>query len=300
MAKPLQFTPYEGNNPYIFSRCAPEDNLTVQIIMKELYERRCRVWHDHTDSGNAKRAQEVAEHIVSAELVVFFVSEKALYSQDFRKNINYALDTKKNMICIYLKPTKLIKGMEMQLANIPSITWSEFKDDDAFIHALYAMQGFTHELRGEDAPPPPDPPRISPIRTVAISLFALLVIAAVGAGVYGVKHGWFNAPVDPYVALKELREAEYLDISAFDSGALPYLEGKRFGTLVATDMGLTTIESLALVDCKVLNISHEPDITTLAPLLENSTLTTVKVSEDMMAQVQGIIADAAFEILLVE
>ena len=100
--------------------------------------------------------------------------------------------------------------------------------------------------------------------------------------------------------IERITETDYLDLSGEDAALLDGLEGKTVRVLIARGMGLTDIAALATVRCEELDLSQNPSINTLEPLLKNESLQTVTVSQDMFPAIMRISGRHAFRILIGE
>ena len=98
--------------------------------------------------------------------------------------------------------------------------------------------------------------------------------------------------------LRNVDNAEYLDISRFDDSALELLDGKTIGTLYMEDMGAKDISAISGINVTEVDIAHNPDVSSLDPLLECSGIKSVSVSQDMLDRAKPLI-DAGLEVKVV-
>ena len=117
--KPLRA--YEGKEPYIFISYAHKDSEAVLPIIRRLQDENHRVWYDAGIEAGTEWPEYIAEHIKDCACFVCFITQSALDSHNCRREINYAIKLKKNMLTAYLEDVELSDGMEMQLDILQAI-----------------------------------------------------------------------------------------------------------------------------------------------------------------------------------
>ncbi len=128
---------YEGNEKYIFISYAHKDSPLVLPIIEELDEAGFRVWYDGGIAAGTEWPEYIADHLIRAELVLFFISENALNSQNCTREINYAVSKKKKMLAIHLEEKIVMTpGVEMQLGSLQNMFYRRFIDRRSFIAKL--------------------------------------------------------------------------------------------------------------------------------------------------------------------
>ena len=110
-----------GNNPYIFISYAHKDTSTVLPIIKSLGEAGFSVWYDEGIEAGTEWPEYVAEKLYHSTAVVAFISKSAIESQNCRREINYAISKRKDMLTVYLEDLELSPGMEMQLGTTQAL-----------------------------------------------------------------------------------------------------------------------------------------------------------------------------------
>ena len=98
--------------------------------------------------------------------------------------------------------------------------------------------------------------------------------------------------------LRNVDNAEYLDISRFDDSALELLDGKTIGTLYMEGMDAKDIPAISRINVTDVDIAHNPDVASLDPLLECSGIKSVTVSQDMLDKAPDL-PDAGIEVKVV-
>jgi len=289
----ILYEPYHGSEPFIFLRFDRADRKAAVKIINSLIDRRFRVCYDQHDNKTVPDYEGLAARILSADLSVFLISSGALSNLSFRNSINFALSRKKDVFCIYLDDQEMQHGFDIQLANIPGINASLYKDADSLCGEIVTNGLFIQDLRGENAK---IPKRVRRKKAAIIAIAAVLIVfIASGAAIAAYRVGYENSTAG---RIENISAADYLDISSEDPSLIGLLEGKTIKNLVARNMGLTDISALASVNCEELDISQNPGINTLEPLLENQTLQVVKVSQDMFPSIRRVGGNHPFKIVI--
>ncbi len=110
--------PYGGTLPYLFVSYAHKNDAAVLEIISTLQSRGFRVWYDEGIEAGSEWPESIASHLERAQLVLAFLSPAYLRSDNCRKEMHYALTKRKPVINVYLEPTELSPGMEMQIGNL--------------------------------------------------------------------------------------------------------------------------------------------------------------------------------------
>lgn len=112
------FTPYEGNEPYIFISYAHANSPDVMRVVTDMHSRGFRIWYDEGIEVGSEWPECIAEHLSAAHLMLAFISEAYMKSDNCRREMHYALSKRIKVINIFLEPTAMTPGMEMQIGNI--------------------------------------------------------------------------------------------------------------------------------------------------------------------------------------
>lgn len=285
---------YAGDAPYIFLQYSKGDRHIASQIVNHLNDRRFRICYDEHDPRAIGDADRVANRILSSCLTVILLSADAAKSLAFRNRINFALSKKKRMFCIYLDDKKLDSGLMLQLANVPGAAVTGYPDAAALCDDIMRNGVFVQDARGAGAKAPI---QHSQRRKVAIGLLsAVLALCLVTVSVFVACRIHYQNSLPGQI--EKLTKADYLDISGEDASILALLEGKTIQTLVARSMGLTDIEVLAGVDCVSLDLSDNPGVQTLEPLLSIGNLETVTVTQDMYPAIVRVDERRRFRIVI--
>lgn len=127
---------YNGNEPYVFVSYAHKDSASVFPLIEGLQLRGFRVWYDSGIEVGTEWPQYIAERIDGAACVVAFISRASIDSHNCRREINFAIELKKEVLAIYLEEFDLPLGMRMQLGTLQAMFRSRYTDDAPFLDAL--------------------------------------------------------------------------------------------------------------------------------------------------------------------
>ena len=148
------FDAYKGEAPYIFVSYAHRNAETVYAHISRLHGEGFRIWYDEGIDPGADWSDEIAQALVGAEVFLVFISEAAVASQNVRKEIVFAIDRKKYMVCVHVEETELPDGLKMQLGNIQALLENRFHDREKFYERLCnALR--PERTRGEAGGDPP-------------------------------------------------------------------------------------------------------------------------------------------------
>ena len=193
------FNAYKGDAPCIFVSYAHKNSDIVFAHITRLHNEGFRIWYDEGIDPGTDWSDEIASALVNAAVFLVFISDAAVASHNVRKEIVFAIDQKKYMVCVHIEETELPTGLKMQLGNIQALLENRFHDKEKFYERLFnALQPAA--TRGEDRADLPikDVPRKSKAPAKADSSFltkykkgllglliaAFLALAALGGFVF--------------------------------------------------------------------------------------------------------------------
>ena len=133
------FKPYEGSEPYIFISYAHADDDRVLPVVEDLYRRGYKVWYDEGIEVGSEWQECIAAHLMQAKLVIAFISNAYIKSDNCRREMHYALTKKIKTINVFLEETELSPGMEMQIGNIFALMKYTFPSEEYFYEKLYEI-----------------------------------------------------------------------------------------------------------------------------------------------------------------
>jgi hypothetical protein len=130
------FDAYKGDAPYIFISYAHKNSDIVYAHITRLRNEGFRVWYDEGIDPGTDWSDEIASALVNAEVFLVFISDAAVASHNVRKEIVFAIDRKKYMVCVHVEETDLPSGLRMQLGNIQALLENRFQDKEKFYERL--------------------------------------------------------------------------------------------------------------------------------------------------------------------
>ena len=164
-----EIRPYNGDQPYIFISYAHANSPAVMEVVQELHHRGFRIWYDDGIEVGSEWQENIAQHLADANLMIAFVSNAYMRSDNCRKEMHYAVSKKKNLINIFLEETKLTPGMEMQIGNLFALM-KYTMSDDVFYEKLWNAPQLVPELLAEDSQPAKPGQRVKKQKKVPIDL----------------------------------------------------------------------------------------------------------------------------------
>lgn len=159
------FKPYEGDKPYIFISYAHADSDAVMSVVTHMHDRGYRIWYDESIEVGSEWPECIASHLTGAQLVVAFISNSYMRSDNCRREMHYALSKRLRIINVFIENTDMTPGMEMQIGSIFALMRYNMSDEE-FYGKLYSAPLLDAELFAEGGAPAeaqlPEPPKAAP------------------------------------------------------------------------------------------------------------------------------------------
>lgn len=159
------FKPYEGDKPYIFISYAHADSDAVMSVVTHMHDRGYRIWYDEGIEVGSEWPECIASHLTGAQLVVAFISNSYMRSDNCRREMHYALSKRLRIINVFIENTDMTPGMEMQIGSIFALMRYNMSDEE-FYGKLYSAPLLDAELFAEGGAPAeaqlPEPPKAAP------------------------------------------------------------------------------------------------------------------------------------------
>lgn len=159
------FKPYEGDKPYIFISYAHADSDAVMSVVTHMHDRGYRIWYDEGIEVGSEWPECIASHLTGAQLVVAFISNSYMRSDNCRREMHYALSKRLRIINVFIENTDMTPGMEMQIGSIFALMRHDMSDEE-FYGKLYSAPLLDAELFAEGGAPAeaqlPEPPKAAP------------------------------------------------------------------------------------------------------------------------------------------
>ena len=194
------FPPYEGDEPYLFVSYAHADSAAVMPVITALHERGYRIWYDEGIEVGSEWPECIAQHLSGASLVLAFLSNAYIASDNCRREMHFALTKRIRNINIFLERTALTPGMEMQIGSSFALMKYEM-DEGLFLEKLLsapllaeagvcgeappAQPGRRPKRAKKPAKPRPEKKKRRAGRIAALVLLLLVLAAGVTLGIVG-------------------------------------------------------------------------------------------------------------------
>ncbi|MBQ7415596.1 MAG: TIR domain-containing protein [Oscillospiraceae bacterium] len=158
------FSPYEGNQAYIFVSYAHKDSDKVYPILNQLSAKGYRIWYDDGITPGSEWPENIAQHLNDCTVTMAFISKNSLKSDYCRREITFALSRKKTFLTVMLEDIQLPLGMELQLSAQQCVLAYTFASNDELVSKISLCPDLKTCLTAPDAPevaapaPMPQPP----------------------------------------------------------------------------------------------------------------------------------------------
>ena len=127
---------YEGNLPYIFVSYAHKDSREVFELIEKLSAKGYRIWFDEGIEPGSEWPENIANHLLHADMVLAMITNDSMESINCRREINFALSKNKPFLAVVLEKTKIPAGMELQLSSQQSVLRYNFNDEERFLKKI--------------------------------------------------------------------------------------------------------------------------------------------------------------------
>ena len=127
---------YEGNAPYVFISYAHADSDRILPIIAALQQQGIRVWYDVGIELATEWPENIARHLNNCTVCLAFVSQAAMNSSHCRREINFAIAQRKELVAVYLGNANIPLGMQMQLGSVQGIYYDRHPSMTSFVQEL--------------------------------------------------------------------------------------------------------------------------------------------------------------------
>ena len=141
------FSPYEGDQKYIFVSYSHSNGDKVAPILERLNSEGFRIWYDDGIEWGSEWPESIASHLRQCEVCMAFHSKASVLSANCRQEIHYALKMQKGILSVYLEDVELSEGMDMQLTPFQSTFPYQYANQGDFFNRL-AETKIIQECRG--------------------------------------------------------------------------------------------------------------------------------------------------------
>ena len=121
MSTAARIQPYEGTEPYIFISYSHRDYERVQPILRGLVSKGYRLWYDEGIDPGTEWPESIANHLGGSAVCLAFLSPHSASSRNCRREINFTLARNIELLTVFLEPTEISSGLEMQISTYQSI-----------------------------------------------------------------------------------------------------------------------------------------------------------------------------------
>ena len=130
------------NKPYVFVSYAHKDSAVVFPCIEALKQNNVNIWFDEGIQAGSEWPEYIAEKVMSCTKFVLFISKAYLESQNCKRELNFAISKKKDLLSVFIEDVELSPGVEMQLGTYQSIMKNRFANEAAFHTSLSQEQWF--------------------------------------------------------------------------------------------------------------------------------------------------------------
>lgn len=131
-----------NEKPFVFISYAHANSDRVLPILRTMQESDICLWYDGGIEAGSEWPEFIAEKVVSCHKFVLFISEAYLNSQNCKRELNFAISRKKNILAVFLEDVYLSPGMEMQLGTYQALYMNRFPTTEDFCKSLCAEPFF--------------------------------------------------------------------------------------------------------------------------------------------------------------
>ena len=128
--------PYEGKEKFIFISYAHKDSEIVLPVIDKLISDGYRVWYDDGISPGTEWPEVIASHLNDCEICIAFLSNSYVDSFNCKREIDFAIRKRKQLLSVFLEETNLPLGVEMQISTTQSVEYYKVSKE-LFFEKLY-------------------------------------------------------------------------------------------------------------------------------------------------------------------
>lgn len=287
MKKQFSYLPYVGIDEYAYLGCIAADEPMAAEVADRLGARGFRFICDSCGGKFAQSPAAVAEAIAHCGGAVVFLSEKSMETLAFRNEINYLLSLRKPLICVKLGEYTLGHGLDMQLVNIKTISYT---DPEETAEALVESGILTQEMMGEGMKKRDFNRKrlyiIAAMVAAAVLIFSLCVNAVI------------QKRISPAFVLQDVDGSEYVNISRYGDEGIAAMAGKSVRELDLSGGEFTSLMAMKDLCAEIVNASDIAADIPLWPLGQVQGLKTVKVDQQQLIYARDL-CDAGITVVVV-
>lgn len=134
------------NLPYTFISYAHADEAKTSALIRGMKEAGIRLWFDEGIEAGSEWPEYIAQKVMGCNRFVLLLSNAYLRSQNCKRELNFAISKKKEILSVYLEKVELSPGMEMQLGTYQAVFRDRFSSDGALLESL-CRESFFRDCR---------------------------------------------------------------------------------------------------------------------------------------------------------
>ena len=286
MTKYFSYLPYNGINSFAYFGCCKEDETIASELADALVAEGFRLYCDSCGSKYQNSAEETASALNSADSAIVLLSEKSVENLAFRNAINYLLSMRKKLVCIKLGDFSLSHGLDMQLANVKTISYTSIEET---VNEVLETDVLTQDMIGEGM----EKRVINRKRNfIMAGMIAVAVLIFVESALTII-----DKRTSAEYLFKDVDGYEYLNISKYGDEGIAALAGKRIEELDLSGGKYSNLAAVKDIKVKTINVADIGELA-LRPLRQVEGLETVKISQDQV-EYAGDLFDAGLLIEIV-
>ncbi len=132
-----------NEKPYVFISYAHANSGSVLSSINAMRNAGISLWYDEGIAAGSEWPEFIAEKVINCTKFVLFISKEYLESQNCKRELNFAISRKKEILSIYLEDVVLSPGMEMQLGTYQAVFRNRFSTNESFNQSLCSEGFFT-------------------------------------------------------------------------------------------------------------------------------------------------------------
>lgn len=126
----------DNNRPYVFISYAHVNSDIVFPCIEAMKKEGVNLWFDEGIEAGSEWSEFIAQKVVECSKFVLFVSNAYLQSQNCKRELNFAISRKKDILSVFIEDAALSPGMEMQLGTYQALYRKRFDEDGQFCASL--------------------------------------------------------------------------------------------------------------------------------------------------------------------
>ncbi len=132
--------PYQGDEAYVFISYAHADDQAVGSILENLEKSGVRFWYDDGIEAGSEWPEYIAERLASANMMIAFLSNAYVGSDNCRKEMHYAVTKGIKTINVFLENADITPGMTLQIGNIFALMKYRMEEHEFYERLYHALQ----------------------------------------------------------------------------------------------------------------------------------------------------------------